>query len=84
MNSAEASWREFRAVLQALHHRTPVEAVEVLDQLLARRFFYASPVDGLPVQDHQQGDRGRGPDGAAITVATLATAFVDGRVEGLS
>jgi len=38
----KGSWFEFRSVLRELHSRTPIPAVKYWDQLLARRFYFAS------------------------------------------
>lgn len=75
MNSAQ-SWGEFRSVLQVLHHRTPVEAVQYSQQLLARRFFYAS--SGLMDYLHKIINKAievAVRDGGPISEATLAEAF---------
>lgn len=71
-----ASWREFRAVLKTLHYRTPIDAVDYSDQLLARRFFFAS--SGL--MDYLYKVINKALEIAvqkrtAISIATLAEAF---------
>jgi type II secretory pathway predicted ATPase ExeA len=73
------SWREFRAVLQTLHRRTPLEAVQYSNQLLARRFYYASAgLMDYPYKIINKAIAIAHPVGAAITVDTLAAAFVAG------
>lgn len=73
---SEQSWREFRAVLKTLHRRTPVEAFQYSQQLLARRFFYAS--SGLMDYLHKIINKAievAVRDGGPISEATLAEAF---------
>lgn len=73
---SKASWLEFRAVLGTLHARTPIDAVDYSEQLLARRFYYASAglMDYLYKMINKALEIAR-RDGAAISVATLAEAF---------
>ena len=71
-----ASWREFRSVLTTLCDRTPVAAVEYSDQLLARRFYYAS--SGLMDYLYKIINKALEialRDGQGISQATLAEAF---------
>ena len=79
----KASWLEFRAVLKTLHRRTPLEAVQYSDQLLARRFYYASAglIDYLYKIINKAIEIAH-PAGATITVDTLAAAFVAGVWKG--
>jgi type II secretory pathway predicted ATPase ExeA len=76
---SKASWREFRAVLKTLHHRTPLKAVQYSDQLLARRFYFASSgLMSYPYKIINKAIEIANPAGASITVDTLAEGFVKG------